>query len=96
LGLRYLRSGISAKAIARATPLKSLADKLSASVRASRPGFACARTLPCALRVFHAQNEIAPSARSRQGALPFGQPRCVEHRGCSLSKSDTCCQRQRL
>src|SRR5262245_28116877 len=49
-----------------------------------------------ALRAACAQNEIAPSARLRQGALPFGRPRCGKAPRSLTSKSDRCCQWQRL
>jgi hypothetical protein len=50
----------------------------SASYRAYRPGIAVRASMAARnlARLPHAQNEIAPSAKLRQGALPFGRTRC--------------------
>src|SRR5262245_11690164 len=49
----------------------------SASSWACRPASARAdRYARNLARLSHAQNEIAPSAKLRQGALPFGRTRC--------------------
>jgi hypothetical protein len=43
---------------------------------ACRPASPCVDDARNLARLFHAQNEIAPSAKLRQGALPFGRTRC--------------------
>jgi len=70
----------------------------SASYRAYRPGIGRARNYRARnlARLSHAQNEIAPSANRGRALFRSDGRVAVKHRGRSLSKSDRCCQRQRL
>ncbi|MGB2597728.1 MAG: hypothetical protein WBC87_22745, partial [Pseudolabrys sp.] len=72
VGLRYLRSRDTREnGIVRAGPF--LISLCGHHIRPHRFGLV-APAFPASL--LHAQNEIAPSAKLRQGALPVGRPRC--------------------